>query len=44
VEELLLAWFSQNARDLPWRRTTDPYAVLVCETMAQQNPVENVFI
>jgi A/G-specific adenine glycosylase len=44
VEELLLAWFSQNARDLPWRRTTDPYAVLVCETMAQQNRIVGVAI
>jgi A/G-specific adenine glycosylase len=42
VEELLLAWFAENARDLPWRRTTDPYAVLVSEMMAQQTQVERV--
>jgi adenine-specific DNA glycosylase len=36
MEELLLAWFSQNGRDLPWRRTTDSYAILVSEVMLQQ--------
>jgi A/G-specific adenine glycosylase len=42
VEELLLAWFSENARDLPWRQTTDPYAILVSEVMLQQTQVERV--
>jgi A/G-specific adenine glycosylase len=42
VEELLLAWFSRNARDLPWRTTTDPYAILVSEVMSQQTQVERV--
>jgi A/G-specific adenine glycosylase len=42
VEQLLLAWFSHNGRDLPWRRTTDPYAVLVSEVMAQQTQVDRV--
>jgi A/G-specific adenine glycosylase len=42
VEELLLAWFSQNGRDLPWRKTRDPYAILVSEVMAQQTQVERV--
>jgi len=42
VEELLLAWFSRNGRDLPWRRTRDPYAVLVSEVMAQQTQVDRV--
>jgi A/G-specific adenine glycosylase len=42
VEELLLAWFSQNGRDLPWRKTKDPYAVLVSEIMSQQTQVERV--
>ena len=42
MERLLLAWFSQNGRDLPWRRTTDPYAVLVSEVMAQQTQVDRV--
>ncbi len=36
------AWFQQNARDLPWRRTTDPYAVLVSEIMCQQTQVGTV--
>src|SRR3954453_18722744 len=42
VEELLLAWFAENGRDLPWRKTTDPYAVLVSEVMAQQTQVDRV--
>jgi A/G-specific adenine glycosylase len=42
VEELLLAWFEQNGRDLPWRRTSDPYAILVSEVMLQQTQVERV--
>jgi A/G-specific adenine glycosylase len=42
VDELLSAWFGQNARDLPWRRTTDPYAILVSEVMAQQTQVDRV--
>jgi A/G-specific adenine glycosylase len=42
VEEVLLAWFSQNGRDLPWRRTRDPYAILVSEVMLQQTQVERV--
>ena len=42
MEELLLAWFSENGRDLPWRRTRDPYAILVSEVMAQQTQVERI--
>jgi len=42
VEELLLAWFAENGRDLPWRRTRDPYAILVSEVMSQQTQVERV--
>jgi A/G-specific adenine glycosylase len=42
VQELLLAWFSQNGRDLPWRGTKDPYAILVSEVMLQQTQVERV--
>ena len=38
----LLAWFERNGRDLPWRRTRDPYAVLVSEVMLQQTQVERV--
>jgi A/G-specific adenine glycosylase len=32
----LLKWFSENARDLPWRRTKDPYAVFVSEIMISE--------
>lgn len=38
----LLAWFSNNARDLPWRRTRDPYAIWVSEIMLQQTQVKTV--
>jgi len=39
---LLLRWFSLNARDLPWRRTHDPYAIWVSEIMLQQTQVKTV--
>jgi A/G-specific adenine glycosylase len=42
MDELLLAWFQAFGRDLPWRRTKDPYAVLVAEVMLQQTQVERV--
>jgi A/G-specific adenine glycosylase len=42
VEEALLAWFDANGRDLPWRHTSDPYAILVSEVMLQQTQVERV--
>ncbi len=42
MERMLLTWFSQNGRDLPWRRTRDPYAILVSEVMLQQTQVERV--
>ena len=38
----LLDWFKVNARDLPWRRTRDPYAILVSEVMLQQTQVDRV--
>ncbi len=38
----LLAWYRRAARDLPWRRTRDPYAVLVSEFMLQQTQVSRV--
>jgi A/G-specific adenine glycosylase len=38
----LLAWFGRNGRDLPWRRTHDPYAILVSEIMLQQTQVTRV--
>ncbi len=36
----LLAWFNQKGRDLPWRHTRDPYAILVSEVMLQQTQVD----
>ena len=42
MEARLLAWFAANGRDLPWRRTKDPYAILVSEVMLQQTQVERV--
>ncbi|ACO31406.1 MAG TPA: A/G-specific adenine glycosylase [Acidobacterium sp.] len=36
------AWYRQNARDLPWRRTRDPYAIWVSEIMLQQTRVAAV--
>jgi A/G-specific adenine glycosylase len=42
VEDRLLAWFAEHRRDLPWRRTRDPYCVLVSEVMLQQTQVPRV--
>jgi A/G-specific adenine glycosylase len=42
VKAALLTWYGANGRDLPWRRTRDPYAVLVSEVMLQQTQVERV--
>jgi A/G-specific adenine glycosylase len=42
MRESLLAWFEAQGRDLPWRRTRDPYAILVSEVMLQQTQVERV--
>ncbi|MEX0675237.1 MAG: hypothetical protein WD067_10710 [Gaiellaceae bacterium] len=42
MDDALLAWFGGNGRDLPWRRTHDPYAILVSEVMLQQTQVERV--
>src|SRR3954454_12191023 len=44
VEGLLLAWVAEHGRDLPWRRTQDPYAILVSEVMSQQTQVERVVL
>ncbi len=38
----LLTWYDKNKRDLPWRRTSDPYSVLVSEIMLQQTRVDTV--
>jgi A/G-specific adenine glycosylase len=38
----LLAWYRAHRRDLPWRRTRDPYAIWISESMLQQTRVETV--
>src|SRR6266508_615942 len=38
----LLAWYARHGRDLPWRRTREPYRVLVSEIMLQQTQVDRV--
>jgi A/G-specific adenine glycosylase len=38
MQDVLLTWYAASARDLPWRRTHDPYAILVSEVMLQQSP------
>jgi A/G-specific adenine glycosylase len=42
VRAQLLAWYEASARDLPWRRTRDPYAIWLSEVMLQQTRVDTV--
>ena len=42
LHEDVLAWFDVEARDLPWRRDTSPWSVMVSEFMLQQTPVSRV--
>jgi A/G-specific adenine glycosylase len=42
LQDAVLAWYRATRRDLPWRRTTDPYAILVSEVMLQQTRVARV--
>lgn len=42
VQTSLIAWFSECGRDLPWRRTRDPWTILVSEFMLQQTSVDRV--
>ena len=39
IRQALLAWYAATARDLPWRRTKDPYAIWISEIMLQQTRV-----
>lgn len=41
-QSALLHWYRRHRRDLPWRRTADPYAILVSEVMLQQTQVDRV--
>src|SRR3954467_3243309 len=38
----LLTWYGRHGRDLPWRKTDDPYHILVSEIMLQQTQVDRV--
>ena len=42
IRRRLLGWYEKNRRDLPWRRTSDPYAIWISETMLQQTQVKTV--
>jgi A/G-specific adenine glycosylase len=42
LADSLVDWYERNSRDLPWRRTRDPYAVWISEIMLQQTRVEAV--
>jgi A/G-specific adenine glycosylase len=42
IAKTLETWFEQSARDLPWRRTSDPYAIWISEIMLQQTQVKTV--
>jgi len=42
IRRKLLTWYGKNKRELPWRRTDDPYAIWIAETMLQQTQVTTV--
>ena len=42
MSQALLQWYQQNRRDLPWRKTKDPYRILVSEIMSQQTQIDRV--
>src|SRR5690349_740947 len=42
VQQDLLDWYDAEKRDLPWRRTSDPYAIWVSEVMLQQTQIATV--
>jgi A/G-specific adenine glycosylase len=41
-QQRLLKWYAGHGRDLPWRKTSDPYHILVSEVMLQQTQVDRV--
>jgi A/G-specific adenine glycosylase len=41
-QQRVLAWYAANGRDLPWRRTRDPYAILVSEVLSHQTQISRV--
>jgi A/G-specific adenine glycosylase len=42
ISRKIVSWFNTSARDLPWRRTRDPYAIWISEVMLQQTQVKTV--
>lgn len=44
LQQRIISWYEQHGRDLPWRRTRDPYAILVSETMLQQTQVQRALL
>ncbi len=42
ISKKILTWYSRHQRDLPWRRTSDPYHIWVSEIMLQQTQVDTV--
>lgn len=42
IRSALIEWYESDHRDFPWRRTTDPYEILVSEVMSQQTQLERV--
>jgi len=42
IISLIIGWYRQNGKDLPWRRTADPYSVWISEIMLQQTRIEAV--
>ncbi|MEM2618865.1 MAG: hypothetical protein QXR87_04710 [Candidatus Hadarchaeales archaeon] len=42
IQEKLLQWFERNGRDFPWRKTKDPYRILIAEIMLQRTKAEQV--
>lgn len=42
IREALIDWYEEDHREFPWRRTDDPYAILVSEVMSQQTQLERV--
>src|SRR5207245_11577825 len=42
IERSLVDWYATSRRDLPWRHSRDPYAILVAEVMLQQTQVDRV--
>ncbi len=42
IRRRIVGWYQKHSRDLPWRRTSDPYAIWISETMLQQTQVSTV--